>query len=186
MRAVVDERRQAGPGASAPASSTDIGSDAGRSWRILSISSRRRTRASSQSRATSVTIPDGTPTRAGWPGTPRASVDTARSGTRSRPAPGQGQSGDGSHREVAAARPVDDNGDHAAHAAPERSRDLLRGVVGEWLGDEDACVVDQGAICPKRFKRPANDLVGQGLLEPVGVAGGKQADRLRLGSEAGA
>ncbi len=84
-----------------------------------------------------VTIPDGTPrqavegaeageaarTRAGWPGTPRASVDTARSGTRSRRVAGQGQSGDGSHREVAAARPVDDDGAHAAHAAPERSRD---------------------------------------------------------------
>src|ERR1700757_386811 len=43
--------------------------------------------------------------------------------TRSRPVPGQGQRGDGSHRERAPARRVDDDGTHAAHAAPERSRD---------------------------------------------------------------
>src|SRR5579872_6163246 len=41
----------------------------------------------------------------------------------SRLVPGQGQRGDGSHRESAPARPVDDNGTHAAHAASERSRD---------------------------------------------------------------
>ena len=40
------------------------------------------------------------------------------SGTRSRLVPGQGQRGDGSHRESAPAQPVDDDGTHAAHAAP--------------------------------------------------------------------
>ena len=94
-----------------------------------------------------VTIPDGTPrqavegagageaarTRAGWPGTPRASVDTARSGTRSRRIPGQGQRADGSHREVAAARPVDDDGDHAAHAsAPASSTDTGSDAGRSW------------------------------------------------------
>jgi muconolactone delta-isomerase len=85
-----------------------------------------------------VTIPDGTPRQAVEDAEAREAARAREladqghlerlwalpgSGTRSRLVPGQGQRGDGSHRESAPARPVDDDRTHAAHAAPKRSRD---------------------------------------------------------------
>jgi hypothetical protein len=46
-------------------------------------------------------------------------------------------------------------------------RVVLGGVVDEWLGDEDACVVDQGVDAPEAINCLANDLVGGGLLGHV-------------------
>ena len=50
---------------------------------------------------------------------------------------------------------------------PGDQRVVLGGVVGEWLGEEDACVVDQGVDAPEAVNCLADDLVGGGLVGHV-------------------